>query len=84
VTRMHDRVIVKAAEDLRFQIIHERREVLGTVRLAGPTRKYTRALPNGEVRCPPLPAPSAGLGRFPGPRIVTPMGSSPGPGHPRS
>jgi hypothetical protein len=32
VTRMHDRVIVKAVEDLGFQIIHERREVCGTAK----------------------------------------------------
>jgi hypothetical protein len=39
VTRMHDRVIVKAVEDLGFQIIQERREVCGTGGLAGTTRK---------------------------------------------
>lgn len=35
MTRMHDRVIVEAVEDLGFQIIHERREVRGTSGLAG-------------------------------------------------
>ena len=29
MTRMHDRVIVEAVEDLGFQIIHERRELCG-------------------------------------------------------
>ena len=32
MTRMHDRVIVEAVEDLGFQIIHERGEVCGTAK----------------------------------------------------
>jgi len=32
MTRMHDRVIVEAVEDLGFQIIHERRELCGTAK----------------------------------------------------
>ena len=72
VAGMHHRGVVKTVEDLAFKIIHQGREIFGTVGLAGTPRKYARAVPNGEVRCRPRPAPSTGLGRFPGPRIVTP------------
>jgi hypothetical protein len=42
MTRMHDRVIVEAVEDLGFQIIHERRELCGTIGLAGATGEAAR------------------------------------------
>jgi hypothetical protein len=47
---VHYGVIVEAAEDPTFKIIHSRGEVLGRSGLAGPAREYPRAVPNGEVR----------------------------------
>jgi hypothetical protein len=41
--RMHDRVVVEAAEDLALQIIHQRCEVLAAVGLARATRKHLEA-----------------------------------------
>ena len=46
VAGMHHRGVVKTVEDLAFKIIHQGREIFGTVGLAGTPRKYTRA------RCP--------------------------------
>jgi hypothetical protein len=39
MTGMHDRVVVETAEDLAFQVIHQRREVLGAVGPAEATGK---------------------------------------------
>jgi len=46
VAGMHHRGVVKTVEDLAFKIIHQGREIFGTVGLAGTPRKYARP------RCP--------------------------------
>jgi hypothetical protein len=79
VTGMHDGVVVEAVEDLGFQIIQERREVCGTGGLAGTTRKYTRAVPNGEARCRPTSRTERKAWDVPWATDRRATGSSPGP-----
>ena len=47
MTRMHHGVIVKAAEDLAFKIIHQRREVRGAGGLARPAGE--QAVPGEQM-----------------------------------
>jgi hypothetical protein len=72
VAGMHHRGVVKRSKILLSRSFIKDVKFSGLLVLPGPQEIHARAVPNGEVRCRPRPAPSAGLGRVPGPRIVTP------------